>query len=124
MRVRALPYFRTYLKQEVPEFFALIEKMIKDRNWSAPRQKTYREKGWKAARALIKLPFEEILVAEPIHPELPDYAPIVQSAICPGCGEEIMASKFVETGINQNLCLMCGGHKYFQVEGQGIVAKG
>ena len=124
VRVRVLPSFRSYLKREVPEFFSLVEKVIESKNWSAAGKKTYREKGWEAACALIKLPFEEILAAEPVCPESPDYAPIVKSAVCSACGEEIMVTKIVTEGENRELCLMCSGKKYFQVEGQGIVAKG
>ena len=124
VRVRVLPSYRSYLDREVPEFFSLIEKIIESKNWSASRQKTYREKGWEAARALIKLPFEDILATETVRPKLPDYAPIVKSAVCPACGEEIMATKIVAEGENFGLCPMCSGEKYFQVEGRGIVAKG
>ena len=123
VRVHTLPYFRTYLEREVPEFFALVAKVVESKDWTASRQRIYREKGWEAARALIKLPFEEILAAETIRPELPPYAPIVKSAVCSVCGEEIMTTKIVAGEETRNLCLMCGGHRYFQVEGQGIVAK-
>lgn len=123
VRVRVLPSFRSHLEREVPEFFSLVAKVIESKDWSASGKKTYREKGWEAAQTLIKLPFEEILAAETIRPELPDYAPIVKSAVCSACGEEIMAMKIVAEGDNRNLCLMCSGEKYFQVEGRGIVAK-
>jgi len=123
VRVHALPYFRSYLQREVPEFFALVAKVVESKDWTAPRQKIYREKGWEAAKALIEIPFEEVLAAETVRPELPDYAPIVKSAVCSACGEEIMATKTVAEKENHNLCLMCSRHQYFQVEGQGIVAK-
>jgi len=106
VRVRALPYFRAYLKREVPEFFAMVEEMIQQKKWNAIRQRTYLEKGWLAARALIRLPFEEILAIETVRPDLPDYAPIVQSAVCSGCGEEIMASKVVTEG-DYDYCFIC-----------------
>jgi formylmethanofuran dehydrogenase subunit E len=123
VRVRVLPSFRTYLKREVPEFFALIDKLVEGKKWNTTKQKTYREKGWEAACALIKLPFEKVLAAENVRLELPDYAPLLKSATCKSCGEEVMITKTVKEGKNSGLCLMCSGEKYFQVEGQGIVAK-
>jgi formylmethanofuran dehydrogenase subunit E len=123
VRVRVLPAFRSYIKREVPEFFSIVEKVIENKNWRAEWQTTYRVKGWEAARALIKLPFEEMLAAQIVSSWLPEYAPIAKSATCPICGEEIMATKTVVEGVNHGLCRMCSGEKYFQVEGQGIVAK-
>ncbi|XHH07636.1 MAG: FmdE family protein [Candidatus Bathyarchaeia archaeon] len=123
IRVRALPHFRTYLKREVPEFFALIEKLTDNTVWSVTKQRTYREKGWEAACALIKLPFKEILSAENVSVQLPDYAPIMKTTVCTSCGEEAIATRIVAEGKNNGLCLLCSGEKYFQVEGRGIIAK-
>ncbi|MCW4025053.1 MAG: FmdE family protein [Candidatus Bathyarchaeota archaeon] len=122
VRVRVLPYFRTYLKQEVPEFFALIEQLTNNTVWTATKQKTYREKGWEAACALIKLPFEKVLSAKNVPVMLPDYAPLLKSVVCDVCGEEVMATKSVSEG-TRSLCLTCSGERYFQVEGKGIVAQ-
>jgi formylmethanofuran dehydrogenase subunit E len=123
VRVHVLPAFRTHLEKVVPEFFQLVEKVIENKDWSASDKKTYREKGWEAACALITLPFEEILAIETVRPELPDYAPIVKSAICSVCGEQIMVSRIVSAGENRGQCLMCCGKQYFQVDGQGVVTK-
>jgi formylmethanofuran dehydrogenase subunit E len=123
VRVRALPYFRTYLKREVPEFFALIETLTDNTVWSVTKQRTYREKGWEAACALIKLPFKEILLAENVSVDLPDYAPIVKSVVCSSCGEEVISTRIVTEGKNSGHCLMCSGERYFQVEGRGIIAR-
>jgi formylmethanofuran dehydrogenase subunit E len=123
VRVRVLPYFRTYLKREVPEFFALVEKLTDNTVWSATKQKIYREKGWEAACALIKLPFKEILFAEKIPVQLPDYAPIVKTAICTSCGEEVISTRIIAKGESSGLCLRCSKERYFQVEGRGIIAK-
>ncbi len=124
VRVHALPSFRSCIEREVPEFFSLVSEVIKNKDWSIAGKKTYREKGWEAACALIRHPFEEILAAETFFLALPEYAPIVKSAVCAACGEEIMVTKTVAESENRSLCFMCSGHRYFQVEGQGIVSKG
>ncbi len=120
VRVRVRPEFRSHLERAVPEFFPLMEKVIKNREESAEEGMAYREKGREAAFALIQFPFEELLVTETVRPVLPDYAPITASVVCSGCGEEIMATKAVTEGEDRSLCLMCAGRRYYQVEGQGI----
>lgn len=124
VRVRALPCYRSYLDREVPEFFSLVAEVIESKNWSAIKQRSYREKGWEAALALIKLPLEEILAAETVRAELPDYAPIVTSAVCSACGEETMVTKTVPEAGDRSLCFVCSGRQYLQVQGAGIVAEG
>ncbi|MDD3566746.1 MAG: TraR/DksA C4-type zinc finger protein, partial [Methanothrix sp.] len=74
--------------------------------------------------ALIELPFEELFAVEFVRPDLPDYAPITESVICPGCGEMIMASKVVAEGEDRGLCFSCAGKGLRQVEGRGIVETG
>lgn len=123
VRVRVQADFRSCIHRLVPEFYPLMEKVIKNRAGSRTEEAVFKEKAQEAAFGLIKLPFEEILAVKNVRPELPDYAPIVKSAICPACGEPIMATKTVSEGENRGLCLICSGGKYYQVEGQGIVAK-
>ncbi|MGB8274801.1 MAG: formylmethanofuran dehydrogenase, partial [Alphaproteobacteria bacterium] len=123
VRVRVRADFRLCIHRLVPEFYPLMEKVIKNRAGSKSEEALFKEKGREAAFALIKLPFKEVLKVENVRPELPDYAPIVENAICPACGEPIMATKTVSEGKNRGLCLICSAGKYYQVEGQGIVAK-
>lgn len=123
VRVRVLPAFRSCIRQEVPEFFSIVEKVMENKNWRAEWKTTYREKGCEAAHALIRLPFEEILEAQVVRPDLPEYAPIVKSNTCPVCGEEIMGTKIISKGRKRGLCRICSGEKYLQVEGRGIIVK-
>jgi formylmethanofuran dehydrogenase subunit E len=122
-RVRVRPDFRSRIDQAVPEFYPLMEKVIKNRAGSAKEEAAFKEKAREAAFALIELPFEDLLFIETVRPVLPDYAPVTESAICPNCGESIMGTKMVRDGDGRGLCLMCAGRGYRQVEGQGIVEK-
>jgi formylmethanofuran dehydrogenase subunit E len=124
VRVRVRPDFRARIDRAAPEFYPLMEKVIKNRQGSAEEEAAFKEKGREAAFALVRLPFEELLIAETVRPVLPDYAPITESVICPSCGESIMATKVVTKGEDRGLCLMCAGRQYRQVEGQGIVLRG
>ncbi|QSZ68429.1 formylmethanofuran dehydrogenase [Methanofollis aquaemaris] len=119
VRIRARPEFKKYVGDAVPEFYPLMEKVIMNRAGTPEEEKSFREKGQEAAFALMKLPFEKIFVAETVVPDIPDYAPIAASAVCPQCGEIVMATKIDrDTG----MCFMCS-RKYREVEGRGIVEK-
>jgi formylmethanofuran dehydrogenase subunit E len=100
-----------------------MEKVIKNRQGSREEEAAFKEKGREAAFSILSLPFEELLITEKVHPVLPDYAPVTESVVCSGCGEEIMAAKTVADGKNRGRCLLCGSAIYYQVEGQGIIVK-
>ncbi|MBN1323986.1 MAG: TraR/DksA C4-type zinc finger protein [Methanotrichaceae archaeon] len=123
VRVRVLPGFRAHVSRASPEFFPLVEKVIKDRSGDEEDAAALREMGKKSAFALIQLPFEDLFAIETARPDLPDYAPITESVLCPGCKESIMATKVVAVGAGRSLCFSCAGRRYRQVEGGGIVAK-
>jgi formylmethanofuran dehydrogenase subunit E len=120
VRVSVRPDFRSLVAKASPEFFPLMEKVVKNRAGSAREKAAFREKGREAAFALIQHPVEDLLTIETVRPLLPDYAPITGSVVCPSCGEMIMATKVTGSG----LCLICAGEEYSQVEGRGIVVKG
>ncbi len=121
VRVRVRPDSRSHITRAVPEFHPLLEKVIKNREGSPEEEAAFKEKGREAAFALIRLPFEQLLITENIQPDLPEYAPITDSVVCPACGEVIMSTKVVRDGEKSGLCYMCAGGLYHQVEGQGIV---
>lgn len=123
IRVRVRPDFRTHVERAVPEFFPLMEKVVKKRAGSEKETRAFKAKGAEAGFALIRAPLAEVLIAETVSPVLPGYAPITQSVVCPGCGETIMATKIVAEGDGQGLCFMCAGREFRQVEGQGIVVR-
>ena len=120
IRIRARPEFRSLIDKAVPEFSLLMEKVIMKRAGSAEERTAFREKAREAAFALLEMPYEDLLIAETVRPDLPARAPITESVVCPGCGEVIMATKVVAKGEHQGLCFMCAG-RYREVEGKGIV---
>ena len=123
IRVRVRPDFRSHIQRDVPEFFPLMEKVVRNRAGNAEETAAFKRKGVEAAFALIRVPPGEVLIAETVSPVLPDYAPITESVDCAGCGETIMATKVVTEGKGQGLCFMCAHEEYRQVEGQGIVVR-
>ena len=124
IRVHVRSELRSWIDRLVPEFYPLMEKVIKDRAGSKADEAAFKLKGQEAAFALIQVDFEDILTAKAIQTAVPGYAPIVESIICPHCKEQIMTTKVVTEGPKAGLCLMCAGETYSQVEGSGIVKRG
>lgn len=121
IRVKVRLDFRSTIDNLVPEFFPLVEKVIKKRQGTPEDEVAFKRLGFKAAFSVLKVPFEDILIYERVRPSLPAYAPITESVICPACEESIMASKTTGKGEN-SYCFMCGNNPYYQVDGQGITA--
>lgn len=121
VRVRVGPGFVSQVNHAAPQFYPLVEKVIRDREGSPEDMEAFREQGIKAAFSLVQEPFEKLVIVDQVRPVLPEPAPIKPSIVCPECGEEIMKSKIVPEGPNQGLCFACGHHPFFEVEGQGIV---
>ncbi len=121
VRVRIKGNIRDHVDRVLPEFFPLMEKVIKDRAGTPQDEKAFREKGREAAFALIQHPFETYFEARTIVPSLPPYAPIVPSLICPGCGEAVMATKTVQAGEKRGYCFSCAGTGIHGVDGRGII---
>jgi formylmethanofuran dehydrogenase subunit E len=120
VRVRVRPDFQEQIRRIVPEFYPLLQKVIIERTSSPEEEVTFKKTARKAAFSVIKLPFEDLLLKQTTSPQLPDYAPITQSLICSGCGEQVMASKVVTEGEKKGLCLACAGLSTRQVDGRGI----
>jgi len=121
VRVRIRGDFRSHVEHALPEFFGLMEKVIKNRKGTPEDEAEFREKGREAAFALIKRPFETLLTAEKIVPSLPPYAPISPSHVCPDCGETVMATKVVDQGEKKGVCFICAGKGFHELEGRGII---
>ncbi len=121
VRVRVRPDFRSHVARAVPSFYPLMERVIRNREGTSEEEMTFKVKAREAAFAVIQMPFERLLTAERVRPLLPAYAPITESVVCPGCGEDVMATKMVSNGEKPCLCYACAGGPYQQVEGRGIV---
>ncbi len=111
--------FRTSIQRLVPDFYTLMESVIKNRTGSKADEKRFKQKGREAAFALIQLNVEELFMVEKVHCDLPDYAPIVDSTVCPLCGEQLMSTKAGRNG----LCLVCSSEQYYQLDGRGIICR-
>ena len=121
VRIRVRNDFWTIINKLVPQFYPAMKKVIMERNGNAEEEAGFKRHGIEAAFALMKKPFEQLLISEEIDPQLPEYAPITESMICPDCNEQVMGTKIVPRESLPGLCRMCSRAAYFQVDGQGIV---
>jgi formylmethanofuran dehydrogenase subunit E len=115
--------FRHVLNKLVPDFYPLMEKVIRDRNGSKEDAAKFKAKALEASFAMINVPFEELFKFEIVDPLLPSFAPITENVICEKCGEMIMSTKASTGKDNEVLCRSCARSSYYEVEGAGIVAK-
>jgi formylmethanofuran dehydrogenase subunit E len=122
IRVMVRPEFARHIAEAVPEFYPLMEKVILKRSGTPDDLKHFRKTGRDAAFALISLPFDVLFEARAVVPDIPPYAPIADTGICPECNEPVMTSKIRRHGSRKGTCLMCSGG-YFEVEGRGIVRR-
>ncbi len=120
VRVKIKGNLREHVDRVQPEFFPLVEKMIVDREGKPHDEKAFREKGRQAAFALIQHPFDTYFETQTVQAGLPPYAPIVQSLVCPGCGETVMVTKTAWKGEKFGYCRACAGAGIPNVDGRGI----
>ncbi len=119
VRVCARPDFRETIGRLVPEFYPLVEKVIKNQIHTEEEDKRFKDTARKAAFTVIEQNFEAFFSVKKVAADLPEYAPIVDSIICSNCGEQLMSTKATTDG----KCRLCGGEHYFQIEGRGITRK-
>jgi formylmethanofuran dehydrogenase subunit E len=119
VRVCARPDFHETIGCLVPEFYPLMEKVIKNEVHTEEDDKLFKDAARKAAFTIIKQDFEKLFSTEKVFADLPGYAPIVDSIICQNCSEQLMSTKATTDGT----CLLCAGEQYFQVEGRGVTSK-
>lgn len=120
VRVRMKGQIRDHVDRVQPKFFPLMEKVIMARQGSSKEEKAFRKMGCQAAFSLIALPFDTYFEINSVKVTLPPYAPIVQSLVCPGCGETVMGTKTILTGEKKGYCRTCAEAETFGVDGRGI----
>ncbi len=121
VRVRLRPDFRTHLEQEESRFSRIMARVVGQESPGRDDVTQYKVQGRDAAFAMVRLPFDDLLIVEAVRPDLPDRAVMVPSALCPCCGEPVMSTRTVAEGTHRGLCLVCAKEQYGQLDGRGIV---
>ena len=121
VRVSARPDVRAAIERAVPEFFPLMETVVKDRAGGPEEEAAFKTAGRKAAFATLELPFSSLFDRQTVEADLPPRAPITPSLLCPDCGEQLMATKAHRGDDGVERCGVCAGVPFLQVDGRGIV---
>lgn len=121
VRVRVKPEYAKIIDEGAPEFFPLMDKVIRQRDGSVEDEAAFMRAGRQAAVALLKTRPEAFLATASVELDLPPYAPITETSICPVCGEPFMSVKGVWRSNGGTVCRACAGQGHLQVEGLGIV---
>lgn len=97
----------------------LFRRVVKERQ-KDPEALTRMQQLWKELSfETVEKPEEELFEIKEISAELPEYAPIVDSAVCNICDEEFMSTK--DAGANSgSVCLNCAKADIMAVLGKGI----
>ena len=103
-------------EKEAADLFRRVVKERQDDPTAAARMKElFRESSFET----VEKPEDELFEIKEVPPELPDYAPIVDSAVCSVCGETYMETKG-SAADNNAVCLKCANADCMAVMGQGI----
>ena len=121
VRIKIKGRIRDHVDKILPDYFAMMNKVIKDRKGLPGEAKAFREMGKEAAFALIEQPFGTYFEAVPCTPDLPPYAPIVATLVCPVCRDAVMSTKTVSGGREKGFCLACADRAIPGVDGRGVV---
>jgi len=123
VRVRVLPEFAGIINQGAPRFFPLMDTVVRHRSGTPEDERAFMRAGREAALHILQQDIARFLAISRVEPDLPPYAPITDTLICPDCGEPFMAAKGVSGGKDRTVCRACAGQACQQVEGLGIVAR-
>ena len=120
IRIVLDPDFEDTRGQEYPEAYALFDRLVAKREPGEP-QDFARMMQLFADMSVneLSVPIDTMFRISKLTIDIPEYAPIFESKKCAICGENIMATRFIEKDGN-SLCLGCSGAGYSILSGAGI----
>jgi len=97
----------------------LFRRVVKERQDDPEASKRMRELWRELSFETVEKPEDALFNMQKVPAELPEYAPIVDSATCTICGEEFMETKKAGTD-DRPVCLACAEVDCMAVLGRGI----
>ena len=119
LRLIVRPDFKQFQNRRFPEFAALFQKVVTERDGDNLERIKFRQSAAETGIALLEIPVENIFKIEMIQTELPKYAPIHGDACCGCCRETVMSSRIVPLN-GEQLCMACAKGEYYELTGWGI----
>jgi formylmethanofuran dehydrogenase subunit E len=122
IRIRMKPEFHSILEEKYPEFSRLFRKVIRERAGTEEETAAFKIKGREASFGLLSIPFDLLFDSTEVRVQIPSYAPVVNSVICPACKEQVMESKAVKKE-GKVFCRQCSGTEFARLTGEGIIIR-
>jgi formylmethanofuran dehydrogenase subunit E len=117
IRITVKPDLGDLLKDNRPESLS-FSKLVNERKATLEEEARIMELNKEHCYSVVEIPAEKIFDVEPVEIKLPSYSRMMESLICPICGEKFMETKAVRKG-DDLLCGGCGG-EYNQLDWSGI----
>jgi len=117
IRLSVKPDLGDLLQDKRPEAQNFI-KMVNERKATPEKEAKMMQLNKEHCYSVLDVPAEKIFNIENVKLSLPEYSRILDSNICPICGEKYMETKAVLKN-GQLLCSRCGG-EYNQLDWSGI----
>ena len=114
VRIRVAPDYRDLIDLVSPAFYPLMETVIVQRKDNPEDIDAFRVAARTAAFALVQLPFEKLLVVEPVRPVLPETAPVKPTVVCPQCGEQVMDRRLSVAEIMRGNAMSVAGSRFLR----------
>jgi formylmethanofuran dehydrogenase subunit E len=117
IRLSVRPDRGDLLKDNRPETLS-FKKLVNERKATPQEEARIMELNKEHCYSILKIPAEQIFKIEEVKMELPSYSKIMESLVCPICGEKFMETKAVKKD-GENICVSCA-NMYKQLDWSGI----
>ncbi|MCX7704076.1 MAG: FmdE family protein [Planctomycetota bacterium] len=107
---------RSFLDEKTRRLF---EKVVKKRKGTPEEEEKLRTLWEENSFRILEIPETGLFNIKKVTPEIPPFAPIVDSGTCHKCGEEAMETRLVLVE-GKPTCLTCAGAEFRILAGKGI----
>jgi len=108
---------------EFTEYDELFTKVVRERDGTEEDRVRMMEMAEDISKFVVDIEADKLFDMETVEVTLPEYAPVHGSHVCEGCGESVMSTRTIERD-GKKFCFLCGGDKYFELDGHGMHLRG
>lgn len=110
---------RDIIRETFPDFQKYYQLVVVEQNHDPELVGEYKKIALQRAFGTLTIPLDNLFTISSVQVEIPEYAPIHESLLCPVCGESVMASRIVKQNSLQ-ICMDCAKVENNSLTGQGI----
>ncbi|MPM17767.1 hypothetical protein SDC9_64166 [bioreactor metagenome] len=120
IRISTRPESQQVIREAFPDFRHLYQKVVAEQNHDPQLMAEYRKSALDRAFGTLSLDFDSLFKVEKVKVEIPSYARINDSFICPVCNESVMSTRTATGENGAPTCLSCDGSEFNLLDGNGI----